>query len=83
MDIENNQYGRVAEYAKRFNLKFVPGIKPWGVPVDIALPCATQNEIDGHDARELVKNGVRCVAEGANIDGFVKVADAMMSQGIY
>jgi glutamate dehydrogenase (NADP+) len=43
------------------------GKRPWGVPVDIALPCATQNEVDGNDARELVKNGVKCVAEGANM----------------
>jgi glutamate dehydrogenase (NADP+) len=67
MDIKNNQYGRVSEYAERFGLKYEAGKKPWGVPVDNALPCATQNEIDGDDARELVKNGVKVVAEGANM----------------
>ena len=67
MDIKNNHYGRVSEYAERLKLKYVPGQKPWGVPVDIALPCATQNEIDGEDARILVKNGAKCVAEGANM----------------
>ncbi|MBZ0142548.1 MAG: NADP-specific glutamate dehydrogenase [Rhodocyclaceae bacterium] len=67
MDIKNNHYGRVSEYAERFKLKYVPGQKPWGVLVDIALPCATQNEIDGEDAKVLVKNGVKCVAEGANM----------------
>jgi glutamate dehydrogenase (NADP+) len=67
MDIKNNHYGRVSEYAQKFGLKYEAGKKPWGVPVDIALPCATQNEIDGSDARELVKNGVKCVAEGANM----------------
>mgnify|MGYP003585304694 CR=1 FL=1 len=67
MDIKNNHYGRVSEYAERFGLRYEAGTKPWGVPVDIALPCATQNEIDGNDARELVKNGVKCVAEGANM----------------
>ncbi len=67
MDIKNNHYGRVSEYAEKFGLKYVAGQKPWGVPVDIALPCATQNEIDGEDARLLVKNGVKCVAEGANM----------------
>ncbi|MBS3916569.1 MAG: NADP-specific glutamate dehydrogenase [Sulfuritalea sp.] len=67
MDIKNNHYGRVSEYAERLGLKYVAGQKPWGVPVDIALPCATQNEIDGEDARLLVKNGVKCVAEGANM----------------
>ena len=67
MDIKNNHYGRVSEYAERFGLKYVVGQKPWGVPVDVALPCATQNEIDGEDARVLVKNSVKCVAEGANM----------------
>jgi glutamate dehydrogenase (NADP+) len=67
MDIKNNRYGRVVEYAEKFGLRYEAGKKPWGVPVDIALPCATQNEIDGRDARELVKNGVKCVAEGANM----------------
>jgi glutamate dehydrogenase (NADP+) len=67
MDIKNNHYGRVSDYAQKFGLKYEAGQKPWSVPVDIALPCATQNEIDGNDARELVKNGTRCVAEGANM----------------
>ncbi|MCO5098331.1 MAG: NADP-specific glutamate dehydrogenase [Rhodocyclaceae bacterium] len=67
MDIKNNHYGRVSEYAEKFGLKYVAGLKPWSVPADIALPCATQNEIDGDDARLLVKNGVKCVAEGANM----------------
>jgi len=71
MDIKNNHYGRVSEYAERFGLKYEAGKKPWGVPVDIALPCATQNEIHGDDARELVKNGVKCVAEGANMPSYL------------
>ena len=66
-DIKNNHYGRVSAYAERFGLKYVAGQRPWSVPVDVALPCATQNELDGVDARELVKNGVKCVAEGANM----------------
>ena len=67
MEIKNKQYGRIEEYAQRLGLRYEAGKKPWSVPVDIALPCATQNEINGEDARELVKNGVRCVAEGANM----------------
>ncbi|MDR0478338.1 MAG: glutamate dehydrogenase, partial [Burkholderiaceae bacterium] len=47
--------------------QFIAGAKPWGVKVDVALPCATQNELDGEDAKTLVKNGVLCVAEGANM----------------
>ena len=82
MDIKNNQYGRVSEYAKRFDLQFVPGVKPWGVPVDIALPSATQNEIDGNDARELVKNGVKCVAEGANMPSTLEAVDVFLGARI-
>lgn len=82
MDIKNNHYGRVAEYAERFGLKFVAGVKPWGVPVDIALPCATQNEIDGNDARELVKNGVKCVAEGANMPSNLEAVHAFIAAQI-
>ncbi len=67
MDIKNRNYGRVEEYAERLGLRFEAGKNPWAVPVDIALPCATQNEVNGDDARELVKNGVKCVAEGANM----------------
>lgn len=67
MEIKNKHYGRVSAYAERFGLEHISGAKPWNVPVDIALPCATQNELDGNDARALIKNGVKCVAEGANM----------------
>ncbi|OOG24215.1 glutamate dehydrogenase [Thioalkalivibrio denitrificans] len=67
MDIKNRQYGRVSDYAERVGAQFHAGKRPWTVPVDVALPCATQNELDGDDAAALVKNGVICVAEGANM----------------
>ena len=67
MEVKNHLYGRVSDYAKRVGAAFHPGLRPWHVPVDVALPCATQNELDGEDARTLVKNGVICVAEGANM----------------
>lgn len=57
----------VASYAKQFKLNYLAGKRPWNVPVDIALPCATQNELDATDARTLINNGVICVAEGANM----------------
>ncbi|PDV99637.1 NADP-specific glutamate dehydrogenase [Candidatus Viridilinea mediisalina] len=66
MEIKSN-YGRVSTYAEQFGLEYIAGAKPWKVPVEIALPCATQNELDGDDARALVKHGVKCVAEGANM----------------
>ena len=66
-DVKNNLYGRVSEYAQRIGASFLSGEKPWHVPVDVALPCATQNEISEDDASHLIKNGVICVAEGANM----------------
>ncbi|MCP2775328.1 glutamate dehydrogenase, partial [Salmonella enterica subsp. enterica serovar Typhimurium] len=58
MDVKNHHYGRVSDYAQRVGAKFHAGATPWHVPVDVALPCATQNELNGDDARMLVKNGV-------------------------
>ncbi len=58
---------QVADFAAKFKVPFYPGKHPWGVKVDVALPCATQNELNGDDARELLKNGCQCVCEGANM----------------
>ncbi len=57
----------VEDYAKEFGVKFIPGKRPWEVKVDVALPCATQNELNGEDAKHLVENGCICVCEGANM----------------
>ena len=66
--LKNIRRGRISEYAKQFpGVEYFPGKRPWAVPADIALPCATQNEIQEEDARNLLKGGVRCVAEGANM----------------
>jgi glutamate dehydrogenase (NADP+) len=67
MEVKNHLYGRVSDYAQRSKTNFHAGVTPWGVKVDVALPCATQNELTEEDARTLVKNGVLCVAEGANM----------------
>jgi len=67
MDLKNVRRGRIEEYAKRYKCEFFPMKRPWGVKVDVALPCATQNELNEKDAATLVKNGVLCVAEGANM----------------
>lgn len=66
-EIKNRYYGRVNDYAERIDAEFISCGKPWHVPVDVALPCATQNELNDNDAAMLVKNGVFCVAEGANM----------------
>ena len=67
MELKNHRHGRVEEYASASKLEYLPGQRPWAIPVDIALPNATQNEVNETDARRLVANGVRCVAEGANM----------------
>ena len=80
-DIKNNHYGRVSAYAERFGLKYVAGQRPWSVPVDVALPCATQNELDAEDARHLIANGVVCVAEGANMPSTLEAVDCFLEAG--
>ncbi len=68
MDLKNVQRGRIKEYAAKFKgSKYLEGKRPWGIPCDIALPCATQNEVTEDEAKALVKNGCTCVAEGANM----------------
>ena len=68
MDLKNVQRGRISEYVKKYpSAVFVEGKRPWEKDVDIALPCATQNELNGAEAKSLISNGVICVAEGANM----------------
>jgi glutamate dehydrogenase (NADP+) len=67
MELKNVRRGRISEYATEFGCKYVAGERPWGIPAEIALPCATQNEINGEEAKTLVKNGCICVSEGANM----------------
>lgn len=67
MDLKNTRRGRISEYAEQFAGSTFHKGHPWGVPCDIALPCATQNELNGEEAHTLIKNGVKCVAEGANM----------------
>lgn len=82
MEIKNEQYGRVSEYAERVGAKFEAGKRPWHVPVDVALPCATQNELDAQDAATLIANGVKCVAEGANMPSTIEAAGAFEKAGV-
>lgn len=65
--LKNEKRGRIKEYAEYFGCDYLEDQKPWGIPCDVALPCATQNELDGEHAKTLVKNGVKCVTEGANM----------------
>lgn len=67
MELKNIERGRIREYAEKYNVKYVAGGRPWSEKADIATPCATQNEINGEAAAELVKNSVIAVTEGANM----------------
>jgi glutamate dehydrogenase (NADP+) len=66
-NLKNVRRGRIREYADQFHVPYYENKRPWEIPCDIALPCATQNELDGENARALVKNGCMCVGEGANM----------------
>ena len=68
MNLKNNQRGRIHEYVAQYpHAKYFKGETPWNVACDIALPCATQNELNGEDAKALIANGCSCVSEGANM----------------
>jgi glutamate dehydrogenase (NADP+) len=80
MELKNVKRGRISEYAKQYpNAKFVSGKRPWEVKVDIALPCATQNELNEDEAKLLISNGVICVAEGANMPSTPEAIAAFQS----
>ena len=77
MELKNEKRGRISEYAAKYpTAKFVAGKRPWEVKVDIALPCATQNELNGEEAKALIANGVKCVAEGANMPSTPEAIEA-------
>ena len=82
--IKEVERGRISEYAARVpGATFTPGCKGiWTVPCDIALPCATQNELDGESARALIANGVRCVCEGANMPSTPEAIEAFQAAGV-
>ncbi len=76
MDLKTVRRGRIKEAADEFGWKFVEGERPWGVPCDIALPCATQNELQEDDAKMLIANGCMGVAEGANMPSTIQAVHA-------
>jgi glutamate dehydrogenase (NADP+) len=82
MEVKNHLYGRVSDYAERVGARFEPNVRPWHVPVDVALPCATQNELDANDAANLVKNGVIAVAEGANMPSTAEAVKVFEHNGV-
>ncbi|CAI8993995.1 MULTISPECIES: NADP-specific glutamate dehydrogenase [Pseudomonas] len=82
LELKNVKRGRISELATQFNLEFLVGQHPWALPCDIALPCATQNELDAESARALLRNGCMCVAEGANMPTTLEAVDIFIEAGI-
>ncbi len=83
MDLKNVKRGRIKEYVKKFKgSTYVDGKTPWTVKCDIALPCATQNELDGEGAKALIANGCIAVAEGANMPSTPEAVELMLKKGV-
>jgi len=82
LELKNVKRGRISELAAAFGLEFRAGQLPWSLPCDIALPCATQNELDAEAARTLLRNGCVCVAEGANMPTTLEAVDIFIEAGI-
>lgn len=82
MHLKNVQRGRIREYAEKYGCKYVEGARPWGETCDIAMPSATQNEINGEDARTLLSNGCFAVSEGANMPSTPEAVDAFIGARI-
>ena len=83
MELKNIFRGRIREYADRYpSATYYPGERPWGVKCDIAMPCATQNELDGEDAKKLLANGVKIVAEVSNMGCRPEAIDAFIAAKI-
>ena len=81
-ELKNVERGRIREYAEEYGVKYVAGARPWSEKADIALPSATQNEIDGDDARTLVANGVFAVSEGANMPSTPEAIKVFQEAGL-
>ncbi len=82
MDLKNVKRGRISEYAKKYNCEYVEGKTPWNIKCDVALPCATQNELNGADAKTLIANGCKCVSEGANMPSTPEAAEYFVEKKI-
>ena len=81
-EVKSDRRGRVSDYAARVKARFLARTKPWSIPMDVALPCATQNELDAEDAATLIRTGVTCVAEGANMPCTADAVKAFESAGV-
>lgn len=81
-DLKGKRRGRISDYAKEFDVEYFADKRPWEVPCDLALPCATQNEIDEKDAEKLIKNGLRALSEGANMPSTAAAMELLQKAGV-
>jgi len=82
LELKNMKRGRIKEYAEKYKIEYWDGQRPWRAKCDVALPCATQNEISEEEAKMLVKNGCICVSEGANMPSEPGAVDVFLSDKI-
>lgn len=82
MDLKNVKRGRIMEYAEKYGVEYFEGKRPWIIKCDVAMPNATQNEISEDEAKQLVKNGCICVAEGANMPSTPEAVEVFLNSKI-
>ncbi|MBE0639916.1 MAG: NADP-specific glutamate dehydrogenase [Bacteroidales bacterium] len=82
MWLKNIKRGRIKEYAEKFDCEYHEGLRPWGIKCDIAMPCATQNEVNEDEAKTLISNGCFCISEGANMPSSPEAIEVYQSSGI-
>ena len=82
MNLKNVKRGRIKEYTEKFGGKYLDNQRPWSIPCDVALPCATQNEINASEAKSLIKNGCIAVAEGANMPSETEAVEVFLNSKI-
>jgi glutamate dehydrogenase/leucine dehydrogenase len=82
MELKNIKRGRIKDYASKFGVEYFEGKRPWFIKCDIAMPNATQNEISGEEAKLLVSNGCKCIAEGANMPSTIEAVEVFLNAGV-
>lgn len=82
LELKQKRRGRISEYADAFKVDYYENQKPWGIEADIALPCASQNEIYDEEAKTMIKNGIYCVAEGANMPTTPEAMEIFQEAGV-
>ena len=83
MELKNIKRGRIKEYAEKFGVEYLEGQRPWSVKCGVALPCATENEIDGNDAKTLIDNEYFCISEGANMPSTPEAIEVYLESKIF